>query len=164
MLQPPVRIGRVGSEPSVAERGAQWRKWSRGVRALAGAVTPTTRGARRMPRLPLSGGRCRPTHASGIHSIRRATWGKEKSHTNRTPSPGVMSSKPSSGVFTSTSGTAAAARKRGHCRDRRQRLLALQQKPAQLKRTPSMQLIARQRLPRLEEAIKHQIAEIQASA
>ena len=47
---------------------------------------------------------------------------------------------------------------------RRQRLLALQQELAQLKRTPSMQLLARQRIPRLEEAIKHLIAEIQASA
>ena len=47
---------------------------------------------------------------------------------------------------------------------RRQRLLALQQELAQLTRTPSMQLLARQRIPRLEEAIKRLIAEMQESA
>ena len=46
---------------------------------------------------------------------------------------------------------------------RRQRLLALQQELAQLKRTPSMQLLARQRIPRLEEAIKHLIASLAES-
>ena len=34
------------------------------------------------------------------------------------------------------------------------RLLVLQQELAQLKHTPSVQLLARQRIPRLEEAIK----------
>ena len=47
---------------------------------------------------------------------------------------------------------------------RRLRLLALQQELAQLKRTPSMQLLARQRIPRLEEAIKHLIASLAESA
>ena len=47
---------------------------------------------------------------------------------------------------------------------RRLRLRALQQELAQLKRTPSMQLLARQRIPRLEEAIKHLIASLTASA
>lgn len=44
------------------------------------------------------------------------------------------------------------------------RLLALQQELAQLKRTPSMHLLARQRIPRLEEAIKHLIASLAVSA
>ena len=35
---------------------------------------------------------------------------------------------------------------------------------AQLKRTPSMQVLARQRIPRLEEAIKQLIASLAASA
>ena len=47
---------------------------------------------------------------------------------------------------------------------RRQRLLALQHELAQLKRTPSMQLLARQRIPGLEEAIKHLIASLSESA
>ena len=44
---------------------------------------------------------------------------------------------------------------------RRQRLLALQWKLAQLKRTPSMQLLARQRIPRLEAEIKQVVAALQ---
>jgi hypothetical protein len=51
-----------------------------------------------------------------------------------------------------------------HRRRRAERLLALQQELAQLKRTPSMQLLACQRIPRLEEAIKHLIAELQERA
>ena len=47
---------------------------------------------------------------------------------------------------------------------RRQRLLALQQELAQLKRTTSMQLLARQRIPRLEEAIKQLITSLAESA
>lgn len=47
---------------------------------------------------------------------------------------------------------------------RRQRLLALQQELAQLKRTPSMQLLARQRIPRLEAAIKQLIASFEETA
>jgi hypothetical protein len=46
----------------------------------------------------------------------------------------------------------------------RLRLLALQKELGQLKRTPSMQLLARQRIPRLEEAIKHLIASLTESA
>ena len=45
-----------------------------------------------------------------------------------------------------------------------QRLLALEQELAQRKRTPSMQLLAQQRIPRLEEAIKHLIASLTVSA
>ena len=45
-----------------------------------------------------------------------------------------------------------------------QRLMQLQSELAHLKKTPSMQLLARQRIPRLEEAIKHLITELQASA
>ena len=47
---------------------------------------------------------------------------------------------------------------------RRQRLIQLQGELAQLKKTPSMQLLARQRIPRLEEAIKHLIASLAESA
>lgn len=47
---------------------------------------------------------------------------------------------------------------------RRLRLLALQQELAHPKRTPSMRLLARQRIPRLEEAIKHLIASLAESA
>lgn len=43
---------------------------------------------------------------------------------------------------------------------RRLRLLKLQQELAQFKRTPSMQLLARQRIPHLEKAIKHLIASL----
>ena len=46
----------------------------------------------------------------------------------------------------------------------RQRLLTLQQELAQRKRTPSMQVLARQRISRLEEAIKHLIASLAESA
>ena len=47
---------------------------------------------------------------------------------------------------------------------RRQRLLALQRELAQLKRTPSMQLLARQRIPRLEAEIKQLVTALQESA
>jgi hypothetical protein len=47
---------------------------------------------------------------------------------------------------------------------RRQRLLALQQELAQIKRTPSMQLLARQRIPRLEAAIRQLIASFEETA
>jgi hypothetical protein len=47
---------------------------------------------------------------------------------------------------------------------RRQRLMKLQSEVAQLKRTPSMQLLARQRLPLLEAEIKQLIGEIAESA
>jgi hypothetical protein len=47
---------------------------------------------------------------------------------------------------------------------RRQRLLALQGELAQLKKTPSMHLLARQRIPRLEAKIKQLVAALQASA
>lgn len=43
-------------------------------------------------------------------------------------------------------------------------LLALQQELTQLTRTPSMQLLAQQQIPRLEEAIKHLIASLSTSA
>lgn len=44
---------------------------------------------------------------------------------------------------------------------RRQRLLALQRELAQLKRTPSMHLLAWQRIPRLEVKIKQVVAALQ---
>ena len=44
-----------------------------------------------------------------------------------------------------------------------QRLLALQRELAQLKKTPSMQLLARQRIPRLEAEIKQLFAMLQES-
>ena len=47
---------------------------------------------------------------------------------------------------------------------RQQRLRQLQRELAQLKKMPSMQLLARQRIPRLEEAIKHLIASLAESA
>jgi len=47
---------------------------------------------------------------------------------------------------------------------RRQRLLALQRELAHLKKTPSMQLLARQRVPRLEAEIKQLVSALQASA
>jgi hypothetical protein len=47
---------------------------------------------------------------------------------------------------------------------RRQRLLALQRELAQLKKTPSMQLLARQRIPRLEAEIKQLVNALQESA
>jgi len=47
---------------------------------------------------------------------------------------------------------------------RHQRLLALQRELAQLKRTPSMQLLARQRIPRLEAEIKQLVTALQDSA
>jgi hypothetical protein len=43
-------------------------------------------------------------------------------------------------------------------------LLALQRELAQLKRTPSMQLLARQRIPRLEAEIKQLVVALQESA
>lgn len=43
---------------------------------------------------------------------------------------------------------------------RRERLMQLQRELAQLKRTPSMQLLARQRVPKLEAEIKRLVAEI----
>lgn len=47
---------------------------------------------------------------------------------------------------------------------RRQRLLTLQQELAHLKRAPGMHLLARQRIPRLEEAMNHLIASLAESA
>ena len=47
---------------------------------------------------------------------------------------------------------------------RHQRLLALQRELAQLKRTPSMQLLARQRILRLEAEIKQVVTALQESA
>ncbi|HLV97357.1 MAG TPA: hypothetical protein VKT82_01660 [Ktedonobacterales bacterium] len=47
---------------------------------------------------------------------------------------------------------------------RRERLMQLQRELAQLKRTPSMQLLARQRIPKLEAEIKQLISELQESA
>ena len=46
---------------------------------------------------------------------------------------------------------------------RREQLVQLQGELAPLKKTPSMQLLARQRIPRLEEAIKHMIASLAES-
>jgi hypothetical protein len=46
----------------------------------------------------------------------------------------------------------------------RQRLLALQRELALLKKTPSMQLLARQRIPRLEAEIKQLVTALQESA
>jgi hypothetical protein len=46
---------------------------------------------------------------------------------------------------------------------RYQRLLALQRELAQLKKAPSMQLLARQRIPRLEAEIKQLVADLQKS-
>ena len=43
-------------------------------------------------------------------------------------------------------------------------ILKLQSELAQLKKTPSMQLLGRKRIPHLEAAIKQLIAEIEASA
>lgn len=50
--------------------------------------------------------------------------------------------------------SAPASEDAGDLAARRLRLLTLQQELAQLKRTPSMQLLARQRIPRLKKAIK----------
>ncbi|HLV98516.1 MAG TPA: hypothetical protein VKT82_07530 [Ktedonobacterales bacterium] len=47
---------------------------------------------------------------------------------------------------------------------RHQRLLALQRELAHLKRTPSMQLLARQRIPKLEAEIKQLISETPETA
>jgi hypothetical protein len=47
---------------------------------------------------------------------------------------------------------------------RYQRLLTLQRELAHLKKTPSMQLLARQRIPRLEAEIKQLVATLQARA
>lgn len=47
---------------------------------------------------------------------------------------------------------------------RHQRLLTLQRELAQLKRTPSMQMLARQRIPRLEAEIKQLVAVLQEGA
>lgn len=47
---------------------------------------------------------------------------------------------------------------------RRQRVLALQRELAHLKKTPSMQLMARQRIPRLEAEIKQVVMTLQESA
>jgi hypothetical protein len=47
---------------------------------------------------------------------------------------------------------------------RRERLLRLQHELAQLKRTPSMQLLARQRIPKLEAEIKQVLIDLQESA
>lgn len=46
---------------------------------------------------------------------------------------------------------------------RYQRLLALQRELAQLKKTPSMQLLARQRIPRLEAEVKQLVSALQES-
>jgi hypothetical protein len=47
---------------------------------------------------------------------------------------------------------------------KRQRLFALQQELALLKKTPSMQLLARQRITRLEAEIKQVVAALHESA
>lgn len=60
--------------------------------------------------------------------------------------------------------TALASEEAADLAARRQHLLALQQELAHLKRPPSMQLFARQRIPRLEEAIKRLIASLAETA
>jgi hypothetical protein len=58
----------------------------------------------------------------------------------------------------------AAGEEAAEVATRRQRLLALQRELAQLKKTPSMQLLARQRISTLEAEIKQLVTALQASA
>ena len=60
--------------------------------------------------------------------------------------------------------TAPASEESADLAARRLRLLHLQQELAQPKRTLSMQVLARQRVPHLEEAINHLIVSLAESA
>jgi hypothetical protein len=57
----------------------------------------------------------------------------------------------------------AAGKEAAEVASKHQRLLALQRELALLKRTPSMHLLARQRIPRLEAEIKQLVGALQES-